>query len=71
MAPHPAYTGQIRADLFRACYSPVTSLISANYLPVKVLFRGQRRFLTNHLKTKDFLRILKAGIAPEQGEKGA
>jgi hypothetical protein len=35
-----------------------------------VLFRAQRRFLTNHLKANGFRRILKARIAPEQGEKG-
>jgi hypothetical protein len=35
-----------------------------------VLFRAQRRFLTNRLKTKGFPWIREAGIAPEQGEKG-
>jgi hypothetical protein len=34
-----------------------------------LLFRVQRLFLTNPLKTNGFPRILKAGIAPEQGEK--
>jgi hypothetical protein len=34
-----------------------------------VLFRAHRRFLTNHLETKGFRWILKAGIALEQGEK--
>jgi hypothetical protein len=60
-----------RRRLFRACYGPVTSLLSANYLPVMVLFRALRRFSVNHRKTNGFLRILKAGIASEQGEKGA
>jgi hypothetical protein len=35
-----------------------------------VLFRVQRRFLINHLRTNGFQWILEAGIAPEQGEKG-
>ena len=35
-----------------------------------VLFRARRRFLTNHLKTNGFRRLLEARIAPEQGEKG-
>jgi hypothetical protein len=56
--------------LFAACYLPVTALLSANYLPVMVLFRARRRFLINHLKTNGFRRILKARIAPKQGEKG-
>jgi hypothetical protein len=34
-----------------------------------LLFCAQRRFLANRLKTNDFRRILKAGTAPEQGEK--
>jgi hypothetical protein len=34
-----------------------------------LLFRAQRRSLTNHLEKKGFLRILKANIASEQGEK--
>jgi hypothetical protein len=34
-----------------------------------VLFRARRRFLINPLETNGFLRILKARIAPEQGEK--
>jgi hypothetical protein len=34
-----------------------------------LLFRAQRPFLTNHLKTNGFLRILAARAAPEQGEK--
>jgi hypothetical protein len=34
-----------------------------------VLFRARRRFLTNHLKTNGFRRIIEARIAPEQGEK--
>jgi hypothetical protein len=70
-APLPASTGRIARRLFRACYGPVTSLLSANYLPVMVLFRALRRFSVNHRKTNGFLRILKAGIASEQGEKGA
>jgi hypothetical protein len=56
--------------LFSACYLPVTCLLSANYLPVMVLFRAPRLFLTNHLKTNGFQRIIEARIAPEQGEKG-
>jgi hypothetical protein len=35
-----------------------------------LLFCAQRRFLLSHLKINGFLRILKARIAPEQGEKG-
>jgi hypothetical protein len=70
MAPHPAFTGRIMADLFSTCYLPVTSLLSANYLPVILLFCVQRLFLTNHLKTNGFRRIIAARIAPEQGEKG-
>jgi hypothetical protein len=34
-----------------------------------VLFRAQRRFLTNHLKTNGFRRKIQARTAPEQGEK--
>ncbi len=56
--------------LFSACYLPDISLLSANYLPVMVLFCARGRFLINHLKTNGFLRILEARIAPEQGEKG-
>ena len=70
MAPNPARTGRISADLFRACYPPVTFLMSANYLPAMLLFRTQRRFLINHLETKVFRRIIKARIASEQREKG-
>jgi hypothetical protein len=56
--------------LFSTCYLPVTSLLSANYLPVMLLFCARRRFLINPLKANDFLRILEARIAPKQGEKG-
>jgi hypothetical protein len=55
--------------LFRACYRPVTSLITANYLPVIRLFRARRRFLLKQLKTNGFRRILEAKTGPEQGEK--
>jgi hypothetical protein len=34
-----------------------------------VLFLARRRFLINHLKTKGFLWIIEARIAPDQGEK--
>jgi hypothetical protein len=70
MTPHPAWAARITADLFSSCYLPVASLISANYLPVMVLFRAQRYFLTNDLETKGFRRIPEVGIASEQGEKG-
>jgi hypothetical protein len=36
-----------------------------------LLFRVQRRFLINPLKTNSLRSILKAAITPEQGEKGA
>jgi hypothetical protein len=36
-----------------------------------LLFCARQLFLINHLKAKGFLWIRKAGIAPEQGEKGA
>jgi len=55
--------------LFSTCYLPDTSLLWPIYLPVMLLFCAQRRFLANRLKTNDFRRILKAGTAPEQGEK--
>jgi hypothetical protein len=60
---------RIASGLFRACYCPVTSLITANYLPVILLFRARRRFLLKQLKTNGFLRILEAKTASEQGEK--
>ena len=55
--------------LFSTCYLPDTSLLWPNYLPVMLLFRVQRPFLTNPLETNSFRRILEAGTAPEQGEK--
>jgi hypothetical protein len=55
--------------LFSTCYLPDTSLLWPIYLPVILLFRARRLFLTNPLKTNGFRRILEAGIAPEQGEK--
>jgi hypothetical protein len=65
----PCLNRRIAACLFRACYCPVTSLITANYLPVILLFRARRRILTKQLKTNGFMLILKAKTAPEQGEK--
>jgi hypothetical protein len=71
MAPHPARTGRIARRLFSNCHLPVASLVSANYLPVILLFRTRRRILTNLLKTINFRLILKARITPEQGETGS
>jgi len=60
---------EITVRLFCACYLPVSFLISANYLPVMVLFCARRLLLINHLKTNGFMRIMEARSAPEQGEK--
>jgi hypothetical protein len=70
MAPQLAKTFRIAARLFRACYAPVTFLITANYLPVMVLFDASRRSFIKYLKTNGFRRFFEARIAPEQGEKG-
>ena len=71
MAPHSLLERvEFAARLFCACYLPVISLLSANYLPVMVLFCARRVFLINHLKTNVFRRIIEARTAPEQGEKG-
>jgi hypothetical protein len=40
--------------LFFACYFPVTSLLTANYLPVMVLFCVQRLFFDQPSENKRF-----------------
>jgi hypothetical protein len=57
-APNPASIGRIASSLFRACYLPVISLLSANNLPVILPFRARRRaapYFDNHLKRQIFL----------------
>jgi hypothetical protein len=48
-------------EITGACSPPVTSLLWS--------CSARWRFLTNHLKTNGFRRILEARIAREQGEK--
>jgi hypothetical protein len=69
MAPRPAWTGRIARRLFSTCYRPDTLLLWSNYLPVTLLFRVRRRFLTNHLEENGFWLIFEAKIASEQGEQ--
>ena len=53
-----------------SCSSPVISLLSANYLPVILLFRARRRFSINRLKTNGFWEKSRPRIAPNSEKNG-